>query len=91
MQTLVQQRQEILAKVRDYAAQKERAQPFFAGVSSVPPAGKVLDADAYVALTVMLVFAIIAIALTRKQLKVNTKKSTSKASPMPASTSSTPH
>ena len=50
MQSLEQQRQEILAKVRDYAAQKERAQPFFAGVSSVPPAGKVLDADAYVAL-----------------------------------------
>ena len=50
MQTLEQQRQEILAKVRDYAVQKERAQPFFAGISSVPPAGKVLDADAYVAL-----------------------------------------
>ena len=50
MQTLEQQRQEILAKVRDYAAQKERAQPFLPGLSAVPPAGKVLDANAYVAL-----------------------------------------
>jgi CDP-6-deoxy-D-xylo-4-hexulose-3-dehydrase len=50
MQTLEQQRQEILAKVRDYAALKERAQPFLPGLCAVPPAGKVLDANAYVAL-----------------------------------------
>ncbi|MBP6110640.1 MAG: lipopolysaccharide biosynthesis protein RfbH [Rhodocyclaceae bacterium] len=50
MLTLEQQRQEILAKVRDYAAQKEGAQPFLPGLSTVPPAGKVLDANAYVAL-----------------------------------------
>jgi CDP-4-dehydro-6-deoxyglucose reductase, E1 len=50
MQTLEQQRQEILAKVRDFAALKERPQPFLPGLSTVAPAGKVLDATAYVAL-----------------------------------------
>lgn len=48
--TLEEQRRQILAQVRDYAAQKERHAPFIAGQSAVPPAGKVLDAGAYVAL-----------------------------------------
>lgn len=48
--TLEEQRQEILARVRHYAAQKERHAPFVAGQSAVPPSGKVLDAEAYAAL-----------------------------------------
>jgi CDP-6-deoxy-D-xylo-4-hexulose-3-dehydrase len=48
--TLEDQRQQILARVRDYAAQKEQRTPFVAGQNPVPPAGRVLDAEAYVAL-----------------------------------------
>ena len=48
--TLEEQRQHILAQVRDYAAQKEQRAPFVAGQSAVPPAGRVLDAEAYVAM-----------------------------------------
>ena len=48
--TLEEQRQQILAQVRDYAAQKEQRAPFVAGQSAVPPAGRVLDSEAYVAL-----------------------------------------
>ncbi|MDP2794420.1 MAG: lipopolysaccharide biosynthesis protein RfbH [Sulfurisoma sp.] len=48
--TLDEQRQRILAQVRDYAAQKEQRAPFVPGQHAVPPAGKVLDAAAYVAL-----------------------------------------
>ncbi len=48
--TLEEQRQQILAQVRDYAAQKELRTPFVAGQNAVPPAGRVLDAAAYVAL-----------------------------------------
>ncbi|MDP3511366.1 MAG: lipopolysaccharide biosynthesis protein RfbH [Sulfuritalea sp.] len=45
-----QQRQRILAQVRDYAAQKEQRAPFVPGQTAVPPAGRVLDAEAYVAM-----------------------------------------
>jgi CDP-6-deoxy-D-xylo-4-hexulose-3-dehydrase len=48
--TLEEQRQQILAQVREYAAQKEQRAPFVAGQNAVPPAGRVLDAEAYVAL-----------------------------------------
>ena len=48
--TLEEQRQQILAQVRDYAAQKEQHAPFVAGNSAVPVSGRVLDAQAYVAL-----------------------------------------
>ena len=48
--TLADQRQQILAQVRDYATQKERGGDFVAGQTVIPPAGKVLDADAYVAM-----------------------------------------
>jgi CDP-6-deoxy-D-xylo-4-hexulose-3-dehydrase len=48
--TLEEQRQHILAQVRDYAAQKEQHAPFVAGNSAVPVSGRVLDAQAYVAL-----------------------------------------
>lgn len=48
--TLDQQRQRILAQVRDYAAQKERPAPFVPGQTAVAPAGRVLDAEAYVAM-----------------------------------------
>ncbi|MDP2134414.1 MAG: DegT/DnrJ/EryC1/StrS family aminotransferase, partial [Sulfuritalea sp.] len=48
--TLEEQRRQILAQVRDYAAQKEQRTPFVAGQNAVPPAGRVLDAEAYVAL-----------------------------------------
>ena len=48
--TLEEQRQQILSQVRDYAAQKEQRTPFVAGQNTVPPAGRVLDAEAYVAL-----------------------------------------
>ncbi|WP_310450985.1 lipopolysaccharide biosynthesis protein RfbH [Sulfuritalea sp.] len=48
--SLDQQRQRILAQVRDYAAQKERRAPFVPGQTAVPPAGRVLDAEAYVAM-----------------------------------------
>lgn len=45
-----EQRQQILAQVRDYAAHKEQRTPFVAGQSAVPPAGRVLDPEAYVAM-----------------------------------------
>jgi CDP-6-deoxy-D-xylo-4-hexulose-3-dehydrase len=48
--TLGEQRQLILAQVREYGAQKEQRAPFVAGKNAVPPAGRVLDAEAYVAL-----------------------------------------
>ncbi|OHC71880.1 MAG: lipopolysaccharide biosynthesis protein RfbH [Rhodocyclales bacterium RIFCSPLOWO2_02_FULL_63_24] len=48
--TAEKQREQILALVRDYAAQKELRQPFAAGSSAVPVSGRVLDAEAYVAL-----------------------------------------
>ncbi|MCF8198595.1 MAG: lipopolysaccharide biosynthesis protein RfbH [Sulfuritalea sp.] len=48
--TLEEQRQQILARVRDFAAQKEQRPPFVAGNSPVPVSGRVLDAEAYVAL-----------------------------------------
>lgn len=48
--TLDQQRLQILAQVRDYAAQKEQRAPFVPGQTAVPPAGRVLDAEAYVAM-----------------------------------------
>ncbi len=48
--TLEEQRQQILAQVRDYAAHKEQRTPFVAGQTPVPPAGRVLDPEAYVAL-----------------------------------------
>jgi CDP-6-deoxy-D-xylo-4-hexulose-3-dehydrase len=43
-------RQKILDQVRDYATAKEARTPFMPGQTPVPPAGRVLDADAYVAL-----------------------------------------
>jgi CDP-6-deoxy-D-xylo-4-hexulose-3-dehydrase len=43
-------RQQILDQVRAFAAAKETAPPFAPGISPVPPAGRVLDAEAYVAL-----------------------------------------
>ncbi len=43
-------RQKILDQVRDYATAKEARMPFVPGQTPVPPAGRVLDADAYVAL-----------------------------------------
>jgi CDP-6-deoxy-D-xylo-4-hexulose-3-dehydrase len=48
--TLDEQRKQILARVRDYAAQQELRAPFAAGNSAVPVSGRVLDAEAYVAL-----------------------------------------
>jgi CDP-6-deoxy-D-xylo-4-hexulose-3-dehydrase len=48
--TLEEQRRQILSQVRDYAAQKELRTPFVAGQNPVPPSGRVLDAEAYVAL-----------------------------------------
>lgn len=48
--TLEHQRREILELVRQYATEKERSTPFLQGLSSIPPAGKVLDSTAYVAL-----------------------------------------
>lgn len=48
--TLDDQRQQILALVHSYAATKEQLRPFEPGSSPVPPAGRVLDAEAYVAL-----------------------------------------
>ena len=48
--TLEEQRQLILIQVHDYAAQKERHAAFVPGQSAVPPAGRVLDAEAYVAM-----------------------------------------
>jgi CDP-6-deoxy-D-xylo-4-hexulose-3-dehydrase len=48
--TLEEQRQHILAQVRDYAAQMELRAPFVAGNSAVPVSGRVLDAQAYVAM-----------------------------------------
>ncbi|MFA7293722.1 MAG: DegT/DnrJ/EryC1/StrS family aminotransferase, partial [Rhodocyclaceae bacterium] len=48
--TLDRQRQRILAQVRDYAGQKEQREPFIPGQTPVPPAGRVLDAEAYVAM-----------------------------------------
>jgi CDP-6-deoxy-D-xylo-4-hexulose-3-dehydrase len=48
--TLEEQRQQILAQVRDYAAQMELRTPFVAGNSAVPVSGRVLDAQAYVAM-----------------------------------------
>ena len=48
--TLEEQRQQILAQVGAYAAQKEQRGIFVAGTSAVPPAGRVLDAESYVAL-----------------------------------------
>jgi len=44
------QRQAILEQVRDYATAKEARTPFVPGQTPVPPAGRVLDAEAYVAL-----------------------------------------
>ena len=43
-------RQKILDQVRDYATAKEAPTPFQPGHTAVPPAGRVLDAAAYVAL-----------------------------------------
>ena len=43
-------RQQILDQVRAFAAAKETARPFAPGISPVPPAGRVLDPEAYVAL-----------------------------------------
>lgn len=48
--TLEEQRQLILIQVRDYAARKEQHTAFVPGQSTVPPAGRVLDAEAYVAM-----------------------------------------
>ena len=48
--TLEEQRQQILAQVGAYAAQKEQRGIFVPGESAVPPAGRVLDAESYVAL-----------------------------------------
>ncbi len=48
--TPAQQREQILALVHDYAAQKEARLPFVPGQTTVPPAGRVLDAAAYVAM-----------------------------------------
>jgi CDP-6-deoxy-D-xylo-4-hexulose-3-dehydrase len=43
-------RQQILEQVRAFATAKEAPLPFAPGISPVPPAGRVLDAEAYVAL-----------------------------------------
>jgi CDP-6-deoxy-D-xylo-4-hexulose-3-dehydrase len=43
-------RQKILDQVRDYATAKEVRVPFAPGLTPVPPAGRVLDPEAYVAL-----------------------------------------
>jgi CDP-6-deoxy-D-xylo-4-hexulose-3-dehydrase len=43
-------RQKILEQVRDYATAKEARTAFTPGITVVPPAGRVLDAEAYVAL-----------------------------------------
>jgi CDP-6-deoxy-D-xylo-4-hexulose-3-dehydrase len=43
-------RQKILEQVRDYATAKEASKPFVPGQTLIPPAGRVLDAEAYVAL-----------------------------------------
>jgi CDP-6-deoxy-D-xylo-4-hexulose-3-dehydrase len=43
-------RQSILDQVREYATRKEAPRPFAPGQTPVPPAGRVLDAEAYVAL-----------------------------------------
>lgn len=43
-------RKKILDQVRDYATAKEAPAPFAPGITPVPPAGRVLDAEAYVAL-----------------------------------------
>ncbi len=48
--TTGEQRKVILDLVRDYATQKEQRTPFVPGRDAVPPAGRVLDAEAYVAL-----------------------------------------
>ncbi len=48
--SLDEQRQRILAQVHDYAAQMEQRAPFVPGQTAVPPAGRVLDAEAYVAM-----------------------------------------
>jgi CDP-6-deoxy-D-xylo-4-hexulose-3-dehydrase len=48
--TTGERRKLILDKVRDYATHKEQRTPFVPGRDAVPPAGRVLDADAYVAL-----------------------------------------
>ncbi len=45
-----EQRQQILAQVRDFAAQKELRAPFVPGEQAVQPSGRVLDAESYVAL-----------------------------------------
>jgi CDP-6-deoxy-D-xylo-4-hexulose-3-dehydrase len=45
-----EQRSHILALVHDYARQKEATSPFVAGQTVVPPAGRVLDAQDYVAM-----------------------------------------
>jgi CDP-6-deoxy-D-xylo-4-hexulose-3-dehydrase len=43
-------RQKILEQVRDYATAKEARTAFTPGITVVPPAGRVLDAEAYVTL-----------------------------------------
>ena len=43
-------RQSILDQVRKFATDQEAPRPFLAGQTAVPPAGRVLDAEAYVAL-----------------------------------------
>ncbi|MFH1871209.1 MAG: lipopolysaccharide biosynthesis protein RfbH [Pseudomonadota bacterium] len=48
--TLAEQKRLILVQVREYAAQKEQRAPFVPGQTAVPPAGRVLDAEAYVAM-----------------------------------------
>lgn len=48
--TLDERRQRILGLVRDYAAQQEERAPFLPGRDAIPPAGRVLDPEAYVAL-----------------------------------------
>jgi CDP-6-deoxy-D-xylo-4-hexulose-3-dehydrase len=48
--TLEEKRQQILALVRDYAGEKEQHAGFVPGQDAVPPSGKVLDAQAYVAM-----------------------------------------
>lgn len=45
-----ERRNAILAQVRDYATQKQQRKPFVPGQDTVPPAGKVLDAECYVAM-----------------------------------------
>ncbi len=43
-------RQSILEQVREFGADQEAERPFLPGQTAVPPAGRVLDAEAYVAL-----------------------------------------